>query len=73
MKNLSINGPESECIPSSDLVAMLRRLSEKQGKAVTVMEVKTQEGRVLKLVGKALLIVGGLYFSIHFLAWLAKG
>jgi hypothetical protein len=76
MKSLSVNGFEAEVIPSACLVAMeIKRLAREQGKAVTVQEIrepKPGEGRVLKLIGKTLLIVGGLYFSIHLLIWAVK-
>jgi hypothetical protein len=73
MKTLTVNdGFDVEVIPSSSLVAMeIRRLAREQGKAVTITEVKP-EGRVMKMFGKTLLIVGGLYFGIHLLIFLVK-
>ena len=76
-KSLSINGFESEVIPSSALVAMeIRRLAREQEKPVTVTVGKVPpvkgEGRAMKGIGKVLLVFGSLYFLIHIIAWWAK-
>ena len=60
MKRLSINGFESEVIPSSSLVEMLRRLAEKQGKAVEIREPK-------KFLAKLVLILIAVVFGIGLL------
>jgi hypothetical protein len=78
MKTLTVNdGFDVEVIPSSSLVAMeIRRLAREQAKPVTITVGKVPpikgEGRVMKMFGKTLLIVGGLYFGIHLLIFLVK-
>lgn len=71
LKSLSLNEFESEVIPSACLVAMLRKLADEQGKPVTIIEAKP-EGRTMKVIGKGLLVCGGLYFAIHVLIWAVK-
>jgi len=76
MKSLSLAEPGCECIPSSSLVVMeLRLLAREQAKPVmiTVGEVPRQEGRVMKSIGKMLLMGASLYFLIHILIWAVKG
>ena len=34
---------------------------------------RAQEGKVMKFIGRALLISGALFFGIHLLIWWAKG
>ena len=71
MKSLSIAGPESECIPSAELVRMMSRLAER--KQVTVEEpTPAKEGWKMRAVGKTLLVLGSLYFAIHILIWTVK-
>ena len=74
MRNLSINGIESEVIPGCALVAMLRREAEKQRKPVTVLEAKP-EGRATTIINKiGLGLAGclGIYVIIHVLVALVR-
>jgi len=54
-----------EPIPSVYLV----RIAAAKGVRVA----QEQEGRVMRLIGKGLLVCGSLYFLIHIIAWWAKG
>jgi hypothetical protein len=70
MKSLSIAGPESECIPSAELVRMMSRLAEQN--KITVGKVPPGESKVLRTIGTWLLWIGAIYFGIHILVWLVK-
>ena len=77
LKSLSINGPESECIPSSNLVRMMLRAAEREEKAATITvgqvpPIPRQEGRAMKMIGKGLLVFASLYFLVHILIWAVK-
>lgn len=78
MKSLSLAEPGCECVPSSEIVLMeLRRLAREQAKPVTITAGKVPpvrtEGRVMKVIGKGLLVFASLYFLVHLLIRWAKG
>jgi len=69
MKSLSINDFEAEVIPSAELVRMMSKIAEqKQATEPT----PAKEGWKMRAVGKALLVIGSLYFAIHILVWAVK-
>ena len=57
--------PDIEPIPSVYLVRVAGAGAAKTARA--------QEGRVMKFIGRALLISGALFFGIHLLIFWAKG
>ena len=63
------------CIHNS-VIMELRRLAREQGKPVKITVGKVPpvrtEGRVMKGIGKVLLVCGSLYFLIHILIWAVK-
>ena len=61
---LGLQCQEISTIPS---VYLVKVVAGREAKTV-----KAQEGRVMRIVGKTLLWVGGLYFAIHLLAWMVK-
>jgi hypothetical protein len=71
MKSLSIAGPESECIPSAELVRMMSRLNNK-GVEITVGKVPPVESKVLRTIGAWIIWIGSIFFAIHMLVWLVK-
>ena len=73
MKTLSLNEPGCECIPSEYLAAMLRRLSEKEGKPVTIEVSSAVDPHWLRAGGEWILIIASLFFGINFLIYLVKG
>lgn len=64
-KEKFINGDRSECIPGADIISILRKQAEKQGKPVEIREVKDGDGRWMKTVGWWTLVIVGLFFWIR--------
>jgi len=62
---------QGEFIHNDQIIIALRRMAQEQDKPVTITEAKP-EGRGMRLFGKTLLIVAGIYFGIHTLVWLVK-
>jgi hypothetical protein len=56
--------PDIEPIPSVYLVRVAGAGAAKTARA--------QEGRVMRFIGRALLIGGALFFAVHFVIWWAK-
>ena len=59
-------GIKEQCISSSDLVAMMRKIAKKQGKPVEIMEA-TDKPRWAKAIAKWTLIIVALSFLIGML------
>jgi hypothetical protein len=56
--------PEIEPIPSVYLVRVAGAGAAKTARA--------QEGKIMRFIGRALLITGALFFGVHILIWWAK-
>jgi hypothetical protein len=62
--HLGLLCPDIEPIPSVYLVRVAG--------ATAVKTARAQEGRVMRFIGRALLVAGSVYFLIHILIWAVK-